>query len=372
MKENKDRVLVVIPTYNEKDNIAKIIRAVFKLALKVEILVVDDSSPDGTNTIVKELKKKYPRRLHLVIRKEKNGLGKAYVEGFKWALKRNYQFIVSMDADFSHHPKYLPKMLKLAQTGENDIVIGSRYIAGGGIVGWDWKRQLNSRGANIATRMMLGLKPKDSTAGYKVYARSYLESLPLDKLVASGYAFHVEMLYLGQERGAKMAEVPIVFTDRQRGSSKISGELKRSVKIVWRLFLRRRVVRQATKFMSVGLINTFVDGAILFALVELGSFDKIVARIISSCIALTSSYILNRLWTFRNRSKKIAGQFISFVLINGLGLLWNNLLYGAMVKKMDLNYLLAMVIATAIVALWNFGLSKMWVFKEKDKKENKK
>lgn len=359
------KTLVVIPTYNEKDNIARIIKAVFRLPLKkLEVLVVDDSSPDGTGTIVKELKKKYPRRLHLLTRKEKNGLGKAYVEGFKWALKRNYDFIVSMDADFSHHPKYLPKMLRLAQEGENDIVIGSRYISGGGIVGWDWRRQLNSRGANIATRAMLGLKPKDSTAGYKVYAKSYLQSLPLDKLVASGYAFQVEMLYLGKERGAKMAELPIIFVDRQRGSSKIGGELKRSVKIVWRLFLRRRVVRQGAKFMSVGLMNAFLDGAILFSLVELASLDKIIARIISSSIALTSSYVLNRLWTFRNHSRKIAGQFLAFILINGSGLVWNNLLYGAMVKKLDINYLLAMVVATAVVAFWNFGLSKVWVFKE--------
>lgn len=358
-----NKILIIIPTYNEKDNVERIIHAVFKSVPEAHILIVDDSSPDGTGTIIKKLIGKYKKQLHLMTRLKKEGLGKAYVAGFKWALKGDYQYIVSMDADFSHAPKYLPKMLEKAK--DNDIVIGSRYVPGGGIVGWDWKRQLNSRGANLVTRMMLGLKPKDSTAGYKVYKRSYIESLPLDKLVASGYAFQVEMLYFAKERQKQVAEVSIIFVDRRVGESKIAGELRKSMKIVWRLFLRRKIVSQALKFMGVGLLNTSVDGGILWFLVDICNIDEITARIVSSSIALISSYILNRIWTFRSHSRDVAGQFTRFVLINGSGLVWNNLLYGFMVKEMHIYYLLAMIIATGIVFFWNFGLSKVWAFRDK-------
>lgn len=359
------KTIVLIPTYNEKKNISKIISAVFKFNPKVHILVIDDSSPDGTGDIVKKMISKYPRQLHLMTRLKKEGLGKAYVAGFRWALQRKYHFIVSMDADFSHDPKYLPTMLSVATKEDTDIVIGSRYIRGGGILGWDWKRLLNSRGANFATRLMLGLKSKDVTAGYKVYDSRFLKKLSLNNLVASGYAFQVEMIYLAKEKGAKVVEVPIIFADRRVGESKISGELVRSMKIVWRLFIRRRVVGQAIKFMGIGLLNTFVDGGILFALVTFADLDKIIARIISSTTALISSYILNRIWTFKSKNRAVAAQFVSFAIINGLGLAWNNLLYGLMVNKMHIYYLLAMIIATAIVFMWNFGLSKIWAFKEK-------
>jgi len=359
------KIIVVIPTYNEKENISDIISAVFKHTPQTHVLVVDDSSPDGTGDVVKKLSAKYPRQLHLMTRLKKEGLGKAYIAGFRWALQRQYQQIVSMDADFSHHPKYLPKMLKVMANHNADIVIGSRYIRGGGIKGWDWKRLINSRGANIVTRLMLGLKPKDVTAGYKVYSARLLRKLALNKMVSSGYAFQVEMIFFGKERGAKVVEVPITFVDRRAGESKIAGELVRSAKIVFRLFLRRRTVGQAIKFMSIGLLNTFVDGGILFGLVTFAGVDKIVARIISSSIALISSYVLNRVWTFRSKSRDIARQFASFAIINGLGLVWNNLLYGFMVKKMHIHYLLAMIIATAIVFVWNFTLSKIWAFKGK-------
>jgi len=357
--------LIIIPTYNEKDNAKEIIAAVLKFVSAAHILIVDDSSPDGTGDIVKKLIPKYPRRLYLMTRLKKEGLGKAYVAGFRWALQRKYQFIVSMDADFSHDPKYLPKMLKIASAEGADIVIGSRYVAGGGVTGWDWRRTLNSRGANFVTRLMLGLKPKDATAGFKVYSGRFLTKLALDRLVASGYAFQVELIYLAKEKGAKVIETPIIFTDRRAGQSKISGELRKSLKIIWHLFLRRRVVSQAIKFMGIGLLNTFVDGGILYSLVTFADMDKIIARIISSTIALVSSYILNRIWTFKSKSHAVVGQFVSFAVINGLGLVWNNLLYGLMVNKAHIYYLLAMLIATAIVFVWNFGLSKTLAFKDK-------
>jgi len=357
------KTLIVIPTFNEKENIKRIINAIFYFVPKAHILIVDDSSPDGTGKIVAKLERKYPRKLYLLTRAKKEGLGKAYVAGFRWALGRPYQFIVSMDADFSHDPKYLPEMLKAAL--ENKIVIGSRYIPGGGILGWDWKRQFNSRIANIVTRLMLGIKAKDATAGYKVYHRSFLKSLPLSKLVSSGYAFQVEMLYLAKERMAKIAEVPIVFADRRAGESKIAGELTKSAKIVLRLFMRRRVVRQAAKFMTIGLANVFVDWGIYFALTRWIHLDEIPSRIISSSIALTSSYIFNRIWTFQSRDRAVAQQFVKFIIVNGMGLVWNNLLFAFFIKTLHIYDLIALVLTTVIVFFWNFGLTKMWAFRDK-------
>lgn len=360
------KILITVPTYNEKGNVVRIIQSIYKYVPKVHILIVDDSSSDGTGRIVSRLAiGQYRHKLFLLSRAKKEGLGKAYIAGFRWALQRRYDYIVSMDADFSHHPKYLPKMIETAQNKMADVVVGSRYIRGGKIVGWDWKRQLNSRGANFVVRIMLGLKQHDATAGYKIYLAKFLRKLSLDNLISSGYAFQVEMLFLAKEKGAKVVEAPITFTDRRVGKSKIAGELRKSLKIVWRLFLRRRVVSQAIKFMGVGLLNTFVDGGILYGLVETAHLDEIVARVISSTIALTSSYILNRIWTFKSRSRVVTRQFVSFIIINGSGLVWNNLLYGFMVRKMHIYYLLAMLIATAIVFVWNFGLSKAWAFRDK-------
>lgn len=366
MAKKDQETLVVIPTYNEKDNIKKIIAAVYKYAPRTHILIIDDSSPDGTGTIVRLIKKRqYPRRLFLLSRAKKEGLGKAYIDGFKWALDRRYDYIVSMDADFSHHPKYLPAMLDCAREKKADIVIGSRYIKGGGITGWDWKRQLNSRGANAAARIALGLKPKDVTAGYKIYNAKFLKSLALNKLVSSGYAFQVEMLFLAKEKGAQVYEVPIVFADRRAGTSKIAGELTRSAKIVWRLFLRRRVVGQAMKFMAIGLLNVLVDWGIYYALTRWINLNAIPSRIVSSSIALTSSYIWNRLWTFRGSKQAIAQQFIKFVAVNGMGLVWNNLLFALFINVLGIYDLLALVLTTIIVFFWNFGLTKIWAFKDR-------
>lgn len=357
------KTIVLIPTYDEKKNIEKIIDAVFRSAPKVHVLVIDDSSPDGTGGIVKKLIPKFQHRLHLMTRLKKEGLGKAYIAGFHWALQRKYKNIITMDADFSHDPKYLPKMLAMAK--KYDVVVGSRYIRGGGVRGWDWKRQLNSRGANFVTRLMLGIKAHDATAGFKVYKDSFLRQLPLNKLVSSGYAFQVEMLYLAKEKDAKVCEVPIVFADRRAGESKISGELTKSAKIVFRLFVRRRIVRQAAKFMGVGLMNVFVDWGIYFALTRWIHLDEIPSRIISSCIALTSSYIFNRIWTFQSRDRAVAQQFIKFIIVNGLGLVWNNLLFAFFIKTLHIYDLIALVLTTIIVFFWNFGLTKIWAFRDK-------
>ena len=230
------KYLVVIPTYNEKENIEKIIPEVLAQSQEIDVLVVDDTSPDKTYEIVRQIAKENPR-VHLLLRAKKEGLGKAYLAGFAWGLARQYNFFISMDADFSHQPKYLKNMVEAEP--DIDVVTGSRYVDGGGVKGWGWKRQLNSRGANFFTRKALGLKTHDTTAGFKRYSRRFLESLNFKNFISSGYAFMVEMIMRAEQGKFNLSEFPIIFIDRRVGQSKIEGELKKSVKVVLKLAKKR-------------------------------------------------------------------------------------------------------------------------------------
>jgi len=213
--------LVIIPTYNEKGNIENITRKVMSLAGDFHLLVIDDGSPDGTAAIVKELMKEFNGRLFLVERAGKQGLGTAYIAGFKWALARSYEFIFEMDADFSHNPEDLIR-LKAACVNGADLAIGSRYVKGGNVKNWDMKRVLMSYFASVYVRTVLWLNIKDTTAGFKCYRRRVLEALPLDTIKFIGYAFQIEMKYLTHKKGFKITEVPINFIDREVGISKMS------------------------------------------------------------------------------------------------------------------------------------------------------
>jgi len=214
--------LIIVPTYNEKDNIEKIIRYIFNLNLPSDILVIDDNSPDGTASIVKSLQNDYPNRLFLIERKGKLGLGTAYVEGFKWALKNNYQYIFEMDADFSHNPDDLIRLYEACKKGA-DLAIGSRYVTGVNVVNWPLGRVLMSYCASMYVRFITGMKIKDTTAGFKCYKRRVLEAIDLDKIKFKGYAFQIEMKFIAWKLGFKIVEVPIIFTDRSEGTSKMSG-----------------------------------------------------------------------------------------------------------------------------------------------------
>ena len=215
--------VVIIPTYNKKENIANIIKAVFSLEKKFHILVIDDNSPDGTATLVKELKKEYPLSLYLIEREGKLGLGTAYIEGFKWALKNNYQFIFEMDADFSHNPKDLCRLYKTACDNEPALVIGSRYITGVNVVNWPIGRILMSYYGSAYVRAVTRLPVRDTTAGFVCYHRKILENIDFSKIKMKGYGFQIEMKYYCWKMGAKIIEIPIVFTDRKYGNSKMSG-----------------------------------------------------------------------------------------------------------------------------------------------------
>lgn len=217
MSEN----LVIIPTYNERENIEKVIRKVFSLSVPFDILVVDDNSPDGTSGLVKEFQKEFDR-LFLELRQKKDGLGKAYVHGFKWALKNQYNYIFEMDADLSHNPEDLPRLLNALQT-DADMVIGSRYSHGVNVVNWPMSRVLLSYTASKYARFVTGLPIKDATAGFVGYKKEVLESLDLNKIKFKGYGFQIEMKYRVWKKKLRLKEVPIIFTNRVAGKSKINS-----------------------------------------------------------------------------------------------------------------------------------------------------
>lgn len=218
--------IVIIPTYNEKENIENIIRKVFSLQDAFHVLIVDDGSPDGTGTIVKGLQEEYRGMLHIEERQGKLGLGTAYIHGFKWALAKKYEYIFEMDADFSHNPDDLIRLKNACITGA-DMAIGSRYIKGVNVVNWPMSRVLMSYFASVYVRLITGINIQDATAGFKCYNRIVLETIPLDKIKFIGYAFQIEMKFTAVKYGFNVVEVPIIFTDRTEGTSKMSTRIFR-------------------------------------------------------------------------------------------------------------------------------------------------
>lgn len=219
---NVSKNLVIIPTYNEKENVEKMIHKVFSLASSFHLLIVEDNSPDGTAEIVKRLMKEYPDRLHILERKGKLGLGTAYIAGFKWALERDFEYIFEMDCDFSHNPDDLLRLHEALHSGA-DVAIGSRYITGINVVNWPLGRVLMSYFASMYVRIVTGLNVQDTTAGFVGYRRQVLETIDLDQIKLIGYGFQIEMKFTAHKFGFKIQEVSIVFTDRQEGTSKMSG-----------------------------------------------------------------------------------------------------------------------------------------------------
>lgn len=215
--------LVIIPTYNEKENIEAIIRAVFKQKKVFDVLIVDDNSPDGTAVIVKSLQNEFENRLFLEVRKNKSGLGTAYIHGFKWALNKNYEYILEMDADFSHNPKDLNRLYTACAKQGADVSVGSRYSEGVNVVNWPMKRVLLSFFASKYVQFITGIPVRDTTAGFVCWTRKVLETINLDKIKFIGYAFQIEMKFKAWKMGFTIKEVSVIFTDRTQGESKMSG-----------------------------------------------------------------------------------------------------------------------------------------------------
>ena len=245
---------VIVPTYNEADNIDDLLQQLLDLPVHVCVIVVDDNSPDGTGRLADAWAERQPGRVNVVHRPGKMGLGTAYIAGFHFGLQQvQAARLLTMDADFSHNPRYIPDMVEMSRT--KDVVIGSRYVPGGGTRYCTWKRIMLSRTANAVARTLLGLQAKDATAGFRLYHRRVLESIPLDEIFSSGYSFLVEMLFMCQRRGWDIGEVPIIFEDRRKGATKISrDEGLKAQYTVLRLFARRllgRVPRYASPPESV-------------------------------------------------------------------------------------------------------------------------
>ncbi len=228
--------LIVMPTYNERENLPRMAQRLLALPAKVDLLVVDDNSPDGTGKLADELAAKHPE-IYVLHRSEKNGLGRAYLAGFKWALERGYEFIFEMDGDFSHNPDDVPAFLEMAQNA--DLVLGSRYINGIRIINWPLHRLMLSKGAALYVRIITGMPITDPTGGYKCFRRRALEALNLEAVQSNGYSFQIELTHKLWRQGYQVAEVPIIFTERVEGHSKMSGHIvQEALLMVWRLWLQ--------------------------------------------------------------------------------------------------------------------------------------
>ncbi len=232
----KIKNLIIIPTYNESDNIERLVKEIFKKTKKydVTILIVDDNSPDGTGKIADKLSKHFKNKLFVIHRKGKLGLGTAYITGFKWGLKKDYNNFIEMDADFSHNPDYLPEMIELSK--KYDFIIGSRYVKNGGVVGWTLSRKLLSRGGSIYSRIILLNPIHDLTGGFNLWKREVLEKIHIENIFSNGYAFQIEMKHKAYKNGFRYYELPIIFRDRKKGKSKMSNNIfKEAILAVWKL-----------------------------------------------------------------------------------------------------------------------------------------
>lgn len=230
------KILIIIPTYNELENLPRLLPTVLSKDDGIDVLFVDDNSPDGTAAFV-ESEMKINNRIHLIKRPSKQGLGTAYIDGFKYALQKNFQIIFEMDADFSHDPNEIPKFLD--EIKNSDVVLGSRYINGVNVINWPMRRLLLSSFANLYTRFITGMPVHDATGGYKCFRRKVLEAINLDKVTSNGYAFQIEMTFKAWKKGFKVKEIPIIFVDRVKGKSKMSKKIVReAVTMVWKLRIK--------------------------------------------------------------------------------------------------------------------------------------
>ena len=239
-----NQTLIVVPTYNERENLPSLVQRLLGLSVPVDMLIVDGNSPDGTGQIADELATKHPE-VHVLHEKEKKGLGRAYIAGFKWALERDYEFIFEMDSDFSHNPDDIPQFLEAANGQNADLVLGSRYINGIRIINWPLKRLMLSKAAANYVRIITGMPFTDPTGGYKCFRRRTLKVIDLDQVRSNGYSFQIEMTHKICRQGMKVVEVPIIFTERFQGRSKMSGHIIREALImVWTLLFQNKLRRR--------------------------------------------------------------------------------------------------------------------------------
>lgn len=360
------RYLVIIPTYNERENIEPLLRRLFALNLPLDILFVDDNSPDGTAELISR-QSSFGTDIHLVERTGKLGLASAYLRGMAWGLERDYEALIQMDADLSHQPEVLKQLLPAIE--HHELVIGSRYVSRGAVENWSLIRRLISRGGSLYAKLVLQLPVNDLTGGFNLWHRRLLERMDLDSIKSNGYSFQIEMKHRAYERGATWLELPIVFAERRQGRSKLSKRIV--LEAVWRVWLialrsqRLNFYKKFIKFSLVGVTGLIIDIAIMMALVEIWYWSPLTASTASFVVAVINNFIWNKHWTYRDQSQKYFQQFLKFTTIALVGLVINFVMMSWLLS-LGIYYVLCRLIAVSVIVLWNFFINSLWTFRKKD------
>ena len=360
------RSLVVIPTFNESKNIPSIIDGIMELNIAVDILVVDDNSPDGTAEIVREKQEQYGKyRLRLLVRSEgKSGRGSACIAGLKYALDNGYDAAIEMDADHSHHPKYIPDLL--SKLSSVDIVVASRKVRGAKVIGWKWHRHLLSFAAHWYVRIILRLPIQDVTNGFRCYGKRALALVPKLHIDGIGFSVIPQMSYQLHHLGMTFAEVPFVFTDRLHGSSNMSyKEITESFIAIFKIRSKRVYlhIKQLFKFGITGVINAIVDLGLLTIFVEIIGLSVHRAVPLAGLIALTNAFFLNKIWAFRCRDVRYIRQYILFLVVYGSSFILGVAATIFLVDVLHVWYLLARFLIIPAAAFWNYIFLHTIVFR---------
>ena len=369
------KVLIIIITYNEIENIGLLIPELFKtVPSNVDVLVVDDSSPDGTGKAVEELFPVYPNRLYLLSRPYKEGTAAAYIAGFKWGLALNYDAYLQFDGDFSHNPVYIPQMLEAIET--YDVVIGSRNIKGGGVEGWPLSRNIISRGGSLYSRLVLSCPIRDLTGGYNMWRKSALEKIGLDGIISKSYSLQIELKYEAFRAGCSVKEIPILFTDRKYGVSKITNNtLFEALLVVWKIKKNVGIdsgIDQFIKFAITGGLGTITNLLIFFLSVDMAGLEPVPVSVFCFFVAGTQNYIINHKWSFKqnNHAEPLSiKKWFMFLLGSLLGFLVNVSVMRFMISNFTLPWkTIAQACGILAGLIFNFIVSKLVVFRKKTTK----
>jgi dolichol-phosphate mannosyltransferase len=366
---NKMKLLVIIPTYNEIENIESIINSVFIHSPEAHILIIDDNSPDGTAAVVEKIAEHNPS-LHILKRAGKQGLAGAYLAGFDWGLSKSYDAFLEMDADFSHNPKYIPEMLVAIQN--HDVVIGSRNIKGGAVEGWPLLRNFVSKGGSLYSRVILRCPVKDLTGGFNMWTKNALLKIGLNNILSKGYSFQIEMKYRAWLNKCSIKEIPILFTDRKLGSSKMSKKiLFEALLNIWKLkkIAGDTAFNQIIKFGITGGLGSITNLLLFFLLVDKAGLPEIPVSIFCFIVAGTQNYFLNHLWSFRKYMEKTPVSIIRWLMFLAgslLGLAINITVMELIITHFILPWkFIAQACGIASGMVFNFIISKFIIFRRK-------
>jgi dolichol-phosphate mannosyltransferase len=360
---SESRLLIIIPCFKEAENIAALVRKICELYATAHVLVVDDSSPDGTADRVRDVQREQPERVHLLVRAGKGGRGSAVIEGFRIGLRDGFSLVMEMDADFSHRPEEIANFL--TKITSVDCVVGSRYLPGSEIHDWGWKRTFFSRWANRYARSILRIPLTDYTNGFRCYRRSAIESLDLDHIDAKGYVVLSEVAYQLHCRGKTFGEVPVIFVNRRRGISNLSfHEISEAFLSVLRIRFGPTFVHieKIIKFAFAGAAGAVVDLGTLTLLVQFGGISPHVGVFISTSLALGVVFLLNRSVTFRGHHQSFLQQVTKFLLVYAAAFCFNVGIASGLIWA-GVHYFIAKVVAILIVAVWNYLLLHFFVFR---------